>query len=154
MARSTLFALLVLALIQVSWALPYGYNQIINVAANGALIGYRERTPFVEKNQMGTANKFWGINEISGGATIFMPPASAFLRAVSKTDVLVSGGPYPWAVNSAGNGKYTIKAVNEDLVLDWNEDSSIVSLKPANGNPSQQWRIGSSLGYSRMFNQC
>ncbi|KAF9964655.1 hypothetical protein BGZ70_006135 [Mortierella alpina] len=154
MARSTLFALLVLALIQVAWALPYGYHQIINDAAKGAIIGYRGRTPNVERGEFGESNNYWGIEEVPGGATIFMPPAGSFLTVVDGGYVLLEEKKYVWAISTAGDGKYIIKNPNSDLVLDWNERSRNVVLKPANGESSQLWHIGTTPSYSRMFHQC
>ncbi|KAF9954177.1 hypothetical protein BGZ72_004772 [Mortierella alpina] len=160
MARSTLFALLVLALIQVVLALPYGYKMIINVAAKGALIGdpYKSpnRAPTVERNSQGFAYNMWGIDPTPEGgatATIFMPPAYSFLSFTPDFGVTLSREAFAWAIHSAGGDNYIIKLPNNDLVLNWDERYGDVSMSPANGSPGQLWQIGSSFSYNRMFSQ-
>ncbi|KAF9280096.1 hypothetical protein BGZ68_007512 [Mortierella alpina] len=153
MTRSTLFALLVLALIQVALALPFGYHKIFNVAANGVLKGgYAGTVPTVDENVQDGPFAMWGIDALEDGASIFMPPAGSFLNAV-KGQVIVKGGPFKWVFQNAGYGQYLIKLPYDDLVLDWDEGTRKVSLRPADGSDTQLWQVPTSHSYSRMYYQ-
>ncbi|KAF9280095.1 hypothetical protein BGZ68_007511 [Mortierella alpina] len=153
MARTTLFALLVLALIQVALALPFGYGKIFNVAANGVLSGgYAGTVPTVEKNIRDGPFAMWDIIPYENGAALYMPPAGAFLNAASG-QVLVEAGPFKWVFQNAGSNQYIIKLPNDDLVFDWNERTNKVSLRPANGSPTQLWQVPTPYSYSRMYYQ-
>ncbi|KAF9573551.1 hypothetical protein EC968_008420 [Mortierella alpina] len=153
MVRATLFTLLALVLIQVALALPYGYKKIFNVAANGALLGYPDSAPVVQKDFQGVAFSMWGINRFEDGASVFMPPANAFLNVNWDNKLIVRGDISKWLFQPAGSEVYLIKLPNKDLVLDWDERSEEVSLQPANGSPTQLWFVPTSYSYSRMFYQ-
>ncbi|KAG0011602.1 hypothetical protein BGZ81_002078, partial [Podila clonocystis] len=151
MARSTLFTFLMLvALIQVALAIPFGYNLVINVAGNGALKAYQGKKLIVEPGNLQGPYNMWGINRFEEGASIFMPPAGAYL-SVADGNVALERRETKWYFEQAGFNVYKIKLPNEDLVLDWNEDSEVVSLQPSNGSPEQLWRVQDPYGYSRMY---
>ncbi|GJJ73088.1 hypothetical protein EMPS_05446 [Entomortierella parvispora] len=50
--------------------------------------------------------------------------------------------PQSWAVDSAGEGLFTIGVVNQDSLATVNEDEyPPIILQPANGSPDQRWRF-------------
>ncbi|KAF9280097.1 hypothetical protein BGZ68_007513 [Mortierella alpina] len=152
MARLIMFALLVLALIQVSLALPYGPSVIFNLEANGVLKGKRNQVPIVERNNL--QGPIWEIQMFEEGASIYLPEASEYLNVEEYTnEVVIEGGEFEWRIESAGPGAFKIKLPNVDSLLDWDVNSQKVILQPAKESPSQLWLIKRPFHYSRMYRQ-
>ncbi|CAO3573941.1 unnamed protein product [Mortierella alpina] len=89
MARSTMLALLVLALIQAARVTPYGWNKIINDAADGALRVGLNMIPTVEENIIGEKYKRRNVHVFECGDTIYRPPVAAYLYVDKDNHVTV-----------------------------------------------------------------
>ncbi|KAF9573550.1 hypothetical protein EC968_008419 [Mortierella alpina] len=153
MIRSTLLTLLVLTLIQMAFALPEGHHKIFNEAAKGALIGYRNKAPFVKKNSEGEAFSTWSMRRFQAGTSMLMPPAGSYLNSDNDNNLLVQGDESDWFFQKTESGHYLIKDLYKSLVLDWDEGSGNVLLKPENGERTQLWYVPNSDSYSRMYYQ-
>ncbi|KAF9292347.1 hypothetical protein BGZ68_007362 [Mortierella alpina] len=155
MARSTLFALLVLALIQVVAAIPLGQGLIINKAANGALQARFPRTALhVDRDDPQDPSNAWSIKSFEEGASISTLDNENFVYASNGVAFLMPI-EQKWYFENAGNNFYKIKVPNQDLVLTWQEYYGVgeALVQKANGGPEQLWQIQTSSDYGRMYRQ-
>ena len=96
MVRSTSFALLVRALIQAARVTLYGWNKIINDAADGALKVGLNMIPTVEKNVIGVKYKRWNVHVFECGAAIYRSPVAAYLYVDKDNQVAVMRETFEW----------------------------------------------------------
>ncbi len=153
MARSTLFVLLVLALIQVALAAPYGVYLIVNKAANGTLRGHEKFQPLtVHRDDLSPIR--WKIASNDKGTRILTFNHHYFISDHKWVAILTRDRQY-FRFEEVGNDICKIKHLTYDKVLTWIEHTRYVSLEDVNGGDEQLWQIQPWLyDYSRMSPQC
>ncbi|GJJ73081.1 hypothetical protein EMPS_05439 [Entomortierella parvispora] len=103
----------------------------------------------IRQRQRGDSKMTYGLNQDEGRAVI----------------VSAMKAPQSWAVDYAGDGRFTIGVVNQDNLVTVNgREFPPVVLRPANGSPDQRWRFvqmdrsssarGGMYGKSRFNLQC
>ncbi|KAF9936613.1 hypothetical protein BGZ67_002203 [Mortierella alpina] len=152
MARSTLFTLLVLALIQVALAVPFGVGLIVNRAASGALKGNPFKPLTVSPDDFRA--KPWSIKPFEEGVLIeALGTPEPFFVSARGGRAFLTPEEQKWYFENAGDNLYKIKLPNEDQVLGWDEESYEVRLQRAKGTPEQLWSILRTHDYGRMYRQ-
>ncbi|KAF9970300.1 hypothetical protein BGZ75_002332 [Mortierella antarctica] len=151
MARSTLFSLVVLVLIQVALAVPFGVGLIVNRATNGVLKGEPFRPLTVGPGDFYT--KPWIIKPFEEGVLIEAVGTPRLFVNADYGRAVLTPEEQKWYFENAGENLYKIKLPNEDQVLGLAEGSNVVRLQGANGSDEQLWSIRGRDGYSRMYRQ-
>ncbi|KAF9573150.1 hypothetical protein EC968_008999 [Mortierella alpina] len=152
MARSTLFALLVMALFQVALAIPFGLNTIVNKAADGVLKGQPFQLLSVQPGDL--RGNPWYLQPSRQGVIISTPDRRLSVTLL-RGQATLTPQKTEWSLEKAGEDLFTIRPLyNADLALGWDESTKNVYVERLEGGDEQVWQIkGPSYDYGRMYRQ-